>query len=194
MGRQVRFYTLPEDEQEFLAFLHKDPDVAILRDRSKTPELNVMKQLTLLPRSEWGWSLCIWNMRFPINESHIRKVDLKAYDKTQMEFVQTGEVVYCLNIGNAPVIEFSRSFINQDGHLLKGRIWAEKHAFRDGEFFYKGDDFVKWYERVARWLRRNFLRVTNVDGYFGKSALKWYQGGGVLAHGAGFQASSKPNL
>ncbi len=178
MGRQVRFYALPEDENKFFSFTLKNTDTVFIFPRSDTPELNLLGRELPLPTDEW--SLVIWNTKFPIEQQNVRKTRLRKHDDVQKDYVETGEIAYFLDEMNAPVIQLSRSFINNKNLLIKGRIWAEMYALGDDELIYKGDKFAKWYERLSRWIRRNYSRHNDLDGYFGDEALKWYKSGGEL--------------
>lgn len=182
MGKQVRFYMLPEDERLFLHFVCQKPSVALLSSISTKPKLQVIEDPlnSLQPTTELR-TILLWNTMWPIRKDDIQKIFLKEYDIEQGRYVATGEMVYSVNTSKAPVIEFSPSFIRHDGRLVQGRIWAEMYRPEPGQLIHKGANFESWYDQIARWLRRNFKRSRDIDGYFGPEALEWYQKGGKLA-------------
>jgi hypothetical protein len=97
------------------------------------------------------------------------------------KIVPTGETYYRISDGDAaPLIEYIHSKIVPSGTLTRGRVWADMYGLNDDKtkLVYKGDAFEKWYEGMARWLRRNLIRVKGVQGYFGKQALEWFREGG----------------
>ena len=60
MGRQIRFYMLPEDRNAFLRFVQeRDPVVVIARD-SDSAEIQPTVDLDIGP----GKTLCLWNRKF----------------------------------------------------------------------------------------------------------------------------------
>ncbi|MFB0534604.1 MAG: hypothetical protein ACETWR_06450 [Anaerolineae bacterium] len=182
MGKQVRFYMLPEDERTFLRSVCRDQAVVLLADSSPEPKLQILENLltSLQQRSELS-TILLWNTALPIKETDIREVRLREYKEELGAYIETGKVIYSVDRLNAPVIEFSPSFIRRDGQLVRGRIWAEMYRQEGGTLVHKGADFESWYDRIARWLRRNFKRAEGIDGYFGPQALEWYQEGGKLS-------------
>jgi hypothetical protein len=182
MGRQIRFYMLPEDERVFLQFVRRDPSLVLLTRTSPTPELRIIENsLVSPPQDSELISILFWNTTLPIDESDIREIHLKRYDAERGVYVETGKVLYSIDLSNAPVIELSRSFIRTDGQLVKGRIWAEMYQLEGDTWVHKGAGFESSYDRIARWLRRSFGRVKGADAYFGRKALEWYQEGGRLS-------------
>ena len=61
-----------------------------------------------------------------------------------------------------------------ENQLTRGRIWAEMYKLVGQVYVFKGPEFEKSYEHIARWLRRNLLRHDEVHCYIGKEALNWY--------------------
>ncbi len=181
MGKQVRFYMMPEDELAFLQFVCQDQNVSLLASSSPTPELQVIKNLLSSPqqRSELV-TILLWNKAFPIGDNDVQEIHLTEYKEEIGAFVETGKVIYSINTSSAYVIEFSPSFVRGD-ELVKGRIWADMYRLERDTLVYKGKDFESWYDRIARWLRRNFKSIRGVDGYLGPQALEWYQKGGKLS-------------
>ena len=182
MGKQLRFYMLPEDELAFLQFICSDQAVVILATASPEPRPLIIDQcLTSLSHRSTLNTILLWNTLFSIEDSDVREGRLREYREEQGTYIETGERVYSIDRLNAPVIEFVPSFVRPDGQLVKGRIWAEMFRLVEGERVHKGLNFEAWYDRVARWIRRNFKRVGGIDGYLGTHALSWYREGGELS-------------
>lgn len=184
MGKQVRFYMMPEDELMFLSFVCQDQDVVLLADPWPTPALQITEDyLTLFQQRSELTTVLLWNKAFPIKKSDIQEHRLTEYKEEPGAFVETGKVAYSVNDSGAPVIEFSRSFVRPNGQLVKGRIWAEMYRLEgEGTLVHKGQDFESWYDQIAQWLRRNFRRIKGLDGYFGPQALAWHREGGKLSN------------
>lgn len=182
MGKQVRFYMLPEDERMFLEFVCQDPNAVLLAPRMPGPELRVIENAFASVEQRTQMTLMLlWNRVFPIKEQDVRENRLKEYKKEIDAWVETGEIDYSVDKLQAPVIEYiAPFFLGSSGKLTQGRLWAEMYRLEENTLVYKGEGFESWYDRIARWLRRNFKRVQGMDGYFGPHVLEWYRGGGEV--------------
>jgi hypothetical protein len=182
MGKQVRFFTMPSDEIEFFDFVSSLPSVRFIKRKTSHPKVEIIDRLSIETLSDILLrDVYIWKEKIPIPKRDIQEINLTAYNEEKMEFIETGEIAYFVST-NAPVIEFSRSFIRKDNNLVQGRIWCEFYRLTDdrNHLKYKGDDFKALYETLAGWIRKNFKKLKGVDGYFGKEALAWYRKGGQL--------------
>lgn len=162
MGRQVNFWMLEQDEQEFVRFVLSQPDVAMVTDLSPGPYPHIITELPR-PPERWWWAVHFWNRNFPFEL--VRWVQVR-------EGPDAG--LYAFVMGDkAPVIELHRSILRESGELSEGRIWAG----------YKDDAFRRWYDGVANWIRKRYKKVRklgNIWLYAGPHAYEWYQAGGVL--------------
>jgi hypothetical protein len=180
MGKQVRFYALPDDEKIIWDFVRTIPDTfsIVTTSTDSTPKSFFIyldtSQLKPIFR-EYFISLGNPDALIP----YIRKAMPSVYNRELMDFVKTGEIFYRIDT-DAPVIEFSSSFFQEDGKLAQGRIWADLYRLEKDQFIYKGDEFKDLYETLAKWIRNHFKKLKGVDGYFGKEALEWYQKGGII--------------
>jgi len=183
MGKQVGFCMLLEDERMFLQFLSRDQDTVLLDRRMPEPKLHVTTigdaLASLQQRQRWT-EILLWNMAFPISEQDIRESHLQTYSEDLKAWVETGEIDYVVDKSRAPVIEYCPSFLRPNGSLASGRIWADMYRLEENNLVYKGKEFELWYDRIARWLRRSFRRVAEINLYFGPRALEWYRGGGQV--------------
>ena len=76
-----------------------------------------------------------------------------------------------------PTLDLSPSLLTEwNGHpaLLQGRIY--------GLFEHPLSSYEKWYESIARWIRKRFTKspLKLLDGYIGPEALEWFRKGGLL--------------
>jgi hypothetical protein len=187
MGRQVGFYMLGKDEQEFLDFALSDPQVVMLGEPCFEKAPRILKELpTSFSDTLNPWSIHFWNRHFPF--------------ETTFTQIQKGQAkgMYGFSSLDALVIEFTRCLVRKEGEetpyiaatfdptcvegtyaLEWGRIWAEMYRLEGDQLVYKGDEFAKWYERLARWIRRRYKRVGS--RYLGPRAYQWHQSGGRLS-------------
>lgn len=96
-----------------------------------------------------------------------------------MDYIDTGEIFYWIDT-KAPLVEFTSSFLREDGSLTQGRLWVDLYKLEGQAFVYKGDDFKVFYETLVGWIRKNFKKLKGVDGYFGQEALTWYESSGRI--------------
>jgi len=181
MGRQINFYTLTEDERAFVEFLSRKDALTFALPFSNTPGLDVSTPKKILgSNSSEIRKVLIINEGFPIEAQYIRKIHTKEQEGIAELVDLENESIYRVDTLNSTVIEWSRSRPRPDGQLAPGRIWAEMTRLEDGVIVDKDPGFIQWYERIARWLRKNYQRVEGQFRYFGPAAAKWYAEGGVL--------------
>lgn len=176
MGKQIRFYILPEDEQHFLDFVFQKPTVRLLRISSNSPDFVIDRGfLDLLPNAP---QIYIWDSTFGLAEKHIRKVFRNKYDENQGIYIATDEPYYVIDRFDAPIVEYSRSFFREDKKLMQGRIWAEMYRVENSKMIHKEQGFISWYEELAQWIRRNCKRDKELEAYVSKRAVEWHNSGG----------------
>ena len=179
MGKQVRFYMLPQDEYCFLQFICSKPNVVAMRPVYDEPEVGILSDCYSVKSHPSERVILYWNTSFEMKPEFVKHLRRKKYSEEIADFLETGEEYYKVDTFNAPVIEHSRSFIRSDGRLSKGRIWAEMRQIENEKFVYKGKEFEEWYDQVAYWIRRNFTSVKDLDAYVGTEALYWLNKGGI---------------
>jgi hypothetical protein len=178
MGRQVRFYMLPEEERTFLDFVFQREHVRALYGVSKSQDFIILREdveKTLkLPQ------IFFWDSLIGQFSQTIRKGAYKNYDETAGEYIDTGEFFYTFDRSNSRVIEYNRPFIRSDGKLVEGRIWAEMYCFRGDQSFRKEPAFISWYSELERRLKKNLKRDAQLSSYVSKRALEWRIDGGIF--------------
>jgi hypothetical protein len=169
MGKQVNFFMLPSDEERFIAHIYNLSGV-IVPHVQHTEEL---KEVAVpLPASDIG------------RASEMDIVQKDAFDLVTFDRIEKQDI-WLINEFKSPVIQFRRSKVI-DGKLLRGRIWAE--MYDDGAFWpvpvnriqYKGKEFERFYDSIARWIRRNFKLDPEWKMYLGDAASEWRDSGGEL--------------
>jgi hypothetical protein len=151
MGRQTAVALSEQDESAFLSFLRTDAVVRIYRWAALTPDLLTVP--TFPPRGPGEWSYRLWNTAFPWEPE---------YGQWQHDVVQDPELAlkfYLKNVTGAPLLEYSRHSFDNPKPLVHGRIyWNTDFAIYSGPP-YDRSAFGRWYDHVARWLRKNGNRV-----------------------------------
>ena len=166
MGRQVNFYMTEKDEEEFVAFVRTTGDVCVLPNRYPTETLHCLEKLPE-PGSPFWAHLWLWN----------RDVS----PEPRLEYVEKQKHWYVDHFVSE-VIEFSRCYRHQR-RLGRGRIYAKMTGWDSNEpdkMFRKSEAFEKWYEKLARWIRRKGERDKN-GVYVLPGARQFAEQGGVLA-------------
>lgn len=181
IGRQVRFYMLPGDEQRFFDFVCQHSSTVLVARSSEEPAPSIIQSPpgSAQENVELRFVL-LWNTSLPVKAEHIRAIEMKTYKTEQADYVETGEVRYFIETSNAPVVELDRCFIRDNGELAKGRIWAAMYRLEGDHLMHKESSFEAWYNRISQWLRRHGTRVKGVDGYLLPEAIEWHKRGRKL--------------
>ncbi len=180
IGKQVNFFMQAEDEERFLDFIFQDPEVELIADKNDEPKIRVIDRLTYLQEGPLnGLGYLFWKNSIPIDPVSIFKIEYMRYSEEVMDFIPTGKIGYGLN-SDAPVIEYVPCRCLDNGVITRGRIWAGMRYVKDNAWIHKEKEFESWYDRIARWLRRNFSR-TSESGFFylGPSLLLLHREGKV---------------
>lgn len=175
MGRQVSFYMTSADEVEFLEFLKGTGDVRILpRSASSDREAFETFQEFDERRSRVGHSCFLWN------RSISPKPEWERYRNDEEEY-------YCADSMNSELICTTRC-IFEDDTLSCGRLHMDPTGITaDAEQIPKGEAFIKWYEKIARWIKRQYTRNEGGD-YVSDASLQLLHGGIQFV---GYRSSSK---
>lgn len=168
MGKQVNFYMTADDEREFLDFVRSEADACVFMSHQASEAIEFLQDLPTSETSGW-FNVCLWSRgispppRIELTERRSR---------------------YSVNKTDSEVIEFYRSHVNPEGRLTRGRIGAQMSYFRVAagatEATRKSEAFVKWYDRLARWIKRH--STLNAIGYYVlPGAAAFVAGGGYCA-------------
>lgn len=160
MGRQIHFYTLPEDRRAFLRWLQEhDQIVATCRD-SDSPHVEPLADLDDCDKK----IVSLWNR--------------KLLPRLERKWIKDPGY-FRIDTLHTPTLELSPSFVS---------TWEGKPALCQGRLFGDFDshlgktpEFEKWYEKLVRWIRKNYQKSpTSLGGYLAPEANKFYQEGGYL--------------
>ena len=161
MGRQINFYMLTEDEQEFMDVVTAQIGAHVLLERSDSSSPTQVQ--TLPPQGTrtarqgvvlWCPSVCAPPM-----------------------MKELGHRSYIVDKTNSEVIEFSRSEVIDD-RLQRGRLWYAEEWW-DAEFraHPKRSEFLTWAKAVLGVVRKQCRNQR--DGlYIGRHAEEWTARGG----------------
>lgn len=164
MGKQVNFYMTDDDEREFVEFARSSTDVVIFMDVQTSEDIAILGNLPT-PETPGWFGLCLWNKECspPPKLKYIKEQCYYSVDKLESE-----------------VVEFHRSHMNE-GRLVRGRIFAEMSYWRLSDkpptVVKKSEAFVKWYDRLANWIKRRSTRNAVGDFMLPGAAIFAAKGG-----------------
>ena len=156
MGRQVQFHALGEDCQALLSFINRDDAVRVVaRDRAEATVTAVSNPCTE------HTTLVLWK------DSLGTELHRKLVSRPVQPYFRVPD-----GVG----LEFDQSKPTEwNGHaaLTQGRVYANTDR--------PSESLLRWYERVARWIRIHWTRCpVDLGGYVGPNAMRWHAEGGLL--------------
>lgn len=146
MGRQLHIALSEDDDRDFLNFLKSKGGVSLIKTFATTQDKLWIELEQNIPE-ERSLTYYIWNKKFSWTPEY-------AQTKTPEKHC------YIKNISNAPVIEYSRnpSISDDCGRLY----WAKD--FATDNLDYDVDDFTKWYNMIAQWVKKHAAGKQNDNG------------------------------
>lgn len=147
MGRQVGFCMTFEDERRFIEFARSDRNVRMLKPDQNTLDIEFLEELPPLDDVTAG-QILLW--------------DKDNSPLPALRYVPKGGFYY-VEISESEVIEFSRCGIDEKGRWIPGRIWAEFSMLDGDRLVKKGQVFKKWFDRLARWIRKHGVRDERLE-------------------------------
>ena len=184
-GKQIRFFMTREDEKAFVDFLFSNGNVWLVRDHwyeseeyeaYNDPE-EFFEQPPVVSKQHLTPQWVIWNKDLCGDELVFRSFTLRK-PPHQRFYTLRGDINY--------TIEFTRCTL-EDGVMRKGRIaYLGEYEDADGVRRLKDNTLTKWYDKLARWVKKNGVR-TSWDGerlvyslIIMPGALEFYTQGGKL--------------
>ena len=159
MGRQINFYMAPNDEKTFLDYVLSTGNVAIIGQPSPTNQPRILKDFNPTVRDETLWlTVYLWNQD-TTPQVFLRAVETQGY--------------YVVNFFKSEVVEWGRCYLDMEKKILRrGRIWMEAYDLEGDQFIKKSEAFIRWFERLQRWVRKNCEKSEGASGrYVGREAL-----------------------
>jgi hypothetical protein len=150
MGKQVQVAMLEDDEALFLAFLREKAEIQLLEYFAPTPEKIFTEKMG--PRDKGHWHYRIWNKSFPWTPKF-------AHVASDAKVVERRGWSYVANAGTAPLVEYSRHNFAPNGS--QGRLYWAKYFSAPNGVDYDVESFERWYDSIARWIRKNGRRDEN---------------------------------
>ena len=165
MGKQIRFFMTPEDEREFAQFVREDPDTVFIARQTRTSDILEFSSPEEADRSEciehktWLW---IWNKRIC----------------TQVKLAQYSPHTFAVLGNNEELIEFHRCFLH-GRTMVAGRLYADMSSLDETgkQLIRKEMEFQRWYDKLARWIRRHYTRDPKYGDNIGPRARQAYESG-----------------
>jgi len=162
---------LQEDEIDFITFVKSTGSVAFYAYNSRQIPFRNLEKLPEPYSIDFWMAIHFWN---------------KSIGTVKYRLVK--EQGYYVIDKDSSIIEFFRSGINKNNELLEGRIYIDpSYTFQNryGEFEWKKKpkQFLDWYEKIARWITKNYINYGSL--YISKRVLEWLKRGGKLTTASG---------
>lgn len=166
MGRQVNFFILDTDTQDFLNYVQSTGDIQLIRGRIQASQHPQVADWQLpLDMSPYGEDLYFFR---------------KPNWHLQVEFIPE-QGYWTIDQLESSVVEFEPCKL-EGGRLERGRIWAEMRVVINDRYVEKPEEFIRWYNRIERWLKKHLRKLDN-GLYISDNAYTWALSGGQLMSG-----------
>lgn len=147
MGRQILFYMSEEDDNDFVDYIRRADDVAILPQTSEQELKETFRSFRDLEGRRLGESCHLWN---------------RSLSPTPIVKHYPRQGYYWLDFMQSEVVNVMRSKMTDQG-LSMGRIHIEDQIREsDGSMLPKRDQFITWFADLCRWIEKHSQRT--VDG------------------------------
>lgn len=128
MGRQINFYMSNDIQERFIDFLNKKEFVFVDYNASIINDISDdSKRDIYLYKQDYG------------------NIIMSQNDKVNIDSLKS------------PIIEYIKTkIIEEQQTVLRGRLWIEtKYYNGKGEVINKGESFIKDYQMLVRWIKKN---------------------------------------
>ncbi|GHT10744.1 hypothetical protein FACS1894170_03380 [Planctomycetales bacterium] len=154
MGKQTYFYMNEDDENRFLDFARENGNVRIVPVMRKNNKIEILDSLPEIGVPYW-YRCYLWNAGIssePILE-YIERQNYYLVDEYKSEIIHFNRTDY-------------RGNIRIDGKIKcdPGRIFIDHKIWGENELISRSQEFLDWYEKLARWIRKNGVYRTK-GGY-----------------------------
>jgi hypothetical protein len=164
MGRQIHFYMMSDDRDAFLNAIRDESSTVVIEKDSNSEVLRPLMSAELNPYK----TLCLWNR--------------ELLPEISREWVPAADC-YRVDTLRHPILEFVPSIQTtwkRHAALGQGRLFGEFDGSA-GNGLGMAADFQKWYERLERWLRKNYRKSpVQWGGWVGPEAYEFFKDGGYF--------------
>lgn len=141
MGKQIQFYLNEDDEDDLLKFVKSTGNVFLLPQVAESPQQKAITSFRDLNGSRLGMDSVLWN-------GAISAPPL-------ITFYPVHGGCYCVDTLQSDVINVMRSKRTR-ATLSMGRLQIETAILTAGGIVErKSNDFIKWFDKIAKWLRKS---------------------------------------
>jgi hypothetical protein len=180
MGRQLRFFLLPEDVDDLIGDLGQRVGLNLLSERSPT------SQIIPLDSASSGRSEVVYD-----GWTHYERFYLAPSGEIQARMANVeGQGYWHIDI-ESEVIEFDACWL-REGELVQGRIYYQTDLLSPAQdaLIPKAPAFVLWAEKIFRRTKKLLRWSKELDAYVGPHADRWQQTGGRFLVSRPFITSS----
>lgn len=159
MGKQMRFFLNQNDINNFYIFLKEQDSFIINEDGTALEDYDIqrLQDYEYMRNKFKHCSFFITYQNAKINYRYYSSIDRK-----------------CLSSMDSEVIEFSFSF-PKDKKYEVGRVWfSEKYYDDKGNIFEKSSTLSDLYNKIYRYIRKNYRLSTDKFAYIAENAYKEY--------------------
>ncbi len=147
MGKQIGFYMVEEDEDEFMEFVRSTGDAVILPQTTDQYPPEEFTRLQELSGRQLGGGCVLWNRSISPQPS--------------FEFYEVHGGCHCLDSMQSEVVDVLRSHL-RDHRLSMGRLYIDNMVLQpDATIGSKCVEFIDWFDQLARWIRKNYPKSHN---------------------------------
>jgi len=157
MGRQIVFLMTDDDETAFVEFVRSTGEVQFLPRYTRSADPPEPMPLPPAPRS-----VEYWEQVSIINRSIPWRLSIKPARRPAGFFfvdpLESNVIEWVRNWPRAPPAPPEIFDIpGLRDRVRCGRVWV------DGPIFCSQPEFGKWYERIARWLNKHYIKIDEID-------------------------------
>jgi len=165
MGRQVNFYMHPDDIADYEQVLKADGNVCFLEEPTPTPQIKI-RQTLAVPETGKRWIDLYLARESDLPHIVVKHVPVQDY--------------WLIDVVRSLAVQFDTSYYN--GEVLgRGRLYFQTGYYdSNDQCIDKPEEFVRWADRLLRWIRRHYKRDPETGFYLEPHAWEWVAKGGQL--------------
>ena len=148
--REVKFFMTELDEKEFCDFIKSTGDVLFFNPISKTPEFQPINSLPVPSGPGVGGYFFMLNRSVSTEFRTYPPSQTKLYDKD----------CYGINWLESSVVHFQRCYREPES-VFEGSLGVTSQYLGPDDMtpVSKEIEFLKWFDKMARWLRKRYVKL-----------------------------------